>query len=181
MGLFSRDRRSNARKIIEEYMPQYLRYSEHRFPTLSEAEREDLFMDAVLKFLKKEQSGQYEEQGKLKSFLFQIANGLVINRINHLKMKTEKVEKVNAGMYEARVALSTEEHAHLQFFFDKILKQLKPLDQTIVIYRFVYNYSYEVIAERLSLPSPEAAKSRWNYIKSKIKPVLDQNKDIFLD
>ena len=162
-------------------MPKYLNYSKHRFPSLSEAEREDVFMDAVLKLLKKMKEGAYTEQGKMKSLLFKIANGLAINRINELKNKGEVTHKVGTALYGHEQELSKEEIEHLAYYFDKVLKQLKPADQEIVIYRFTYGYTFEAIANHMNLSSTDAAKSRWNYVKKKIKTILDKNKDTFLD
>ena len=161
--------RSAVNLLLERALPALKRFTRGRIPAYSRgnADTEDVVQDAVVQTLKRINTFEYRDVGALQAFLRQV----VVNRIRDIvRMVQRRGVPEDVPEHLANTDLSPLETAIMRqrtkVFLDA-MKQLKPIDRELIVWRVELGYSYE-IAQRLGGSANEASA------RMRVKRALDK-------
>lgn len=168
-----------AELLLERIMPGVRRWACGRLPhyVRGDADTEDVLQDAVLSTLKGLKRFRHDTVGGLQAYL----RTSVINRIrdlirgsNRRGVQLEMVdEHVDGQASPAERALARE---RLDDFLDA-MRQLKPADRQIIIWRVELGYSAEEIAARLGKSRAAAGMSVGRAMK-RLADIMNTNRPV---
>lgn len=175
-------------ELVDYYLPQYLKWvSKNSYPFSSDV-IEDIFMDAIITFYKAVREGTFQyrrssrgsfikKQASIKTYLFDICKKRLINANEHYKVRLKHQENIQEKIKFEDILNPSRKvfQDDRKKILDEALNKLPNTEKQILIFRYYYNYSMEVIAERLDLKNKDVAKTlRYKAVK-KLKGIIAEN------
>lgn len=129
--------------LIQKYYPEILRYCV--FQVQNTAQAEDITQDTFLAFVKNFHT--YRHRGKCRSYLFSIAHNLCVDLFRKQSRRVFEQSEESMDQYTSD-KVNKDVSIHMSFY----LKQLQSMDQEILLLRFYYDFTFQEVANVLSMP-----------------------------
>lgn len=140
----------------------------------------DIFQDTFIKVIKTLKSGSYSEQGKFLPWIIRISNNLIMDHFRMLKNKSLLHKSIDDDFFGTILdeSLSIENELifnQIQEDLNKILKELPPEQEEVVILSIYNNMTHKEIAE-LKKISINTSLGRMRYAIKNLRKIIERNR-----
>jgi len=182
------EQKITANDICEKYTDQMISYAMKFFYNKQDAE--DVVQDALVRVIKNIEKFIGKPEYEIKALLRMYTKNVAITRYNKLKKEgliqyideLEHLDSDDTYKYDTCRIDAIDETLESNNNFDsdvnvlwKYVRNLKDLDQQIIIYRFHYNYTVREISKELQIPE-STVSTKLNRALKKIRKILEEKK-----
>ena len=158
-------------KLYDQHRTRFLIWGKRKFP-LEQTALVDIYQDAVIILYQNVAEGKVTElSSSLETYLFGIAKHLCLRELRRRKRAITQEDEIP----EVAVApefLRKEEKDHHQTLLQEGLRLLGSNCRQMIEFFYYYNFSHEVIADRLSYKSANAVKTQKHRCMQQLKDLL---------
>lgn len=158
-------------KLYDQHRTRFLIWGKRKFP-LEQTVLVDIYQDAVIILYQNVAEGKVTElSSSLETYLFGIAKHLCLRELRRRKRAIGQEDEIP----EVAVApefLQKEEQDHRQTLLQEGLRLLGSNCRQMIEFFYYYNFSHEVIADRLSYKSANAVKTQKHRCMQQLKNLL---------
>lgn len=158
----------NWQQFVKVTGPRLYRYF---LGTFSVSMASDLVQETLIRLVQKQRSGEYDsEKGDLQAYAFGIARFV---RLEAIKRGTELDLVVDENILDVSVSNkfdSSDQVIYLRW----AIKQLKPIEQEIILLMIDADYQLDQIAKHLNIPLG-TVKSHVHRAKTQLRQIMGEN------
>lgn len=140
--------------------------------TNNQQDAEDVFAEAISIYWVKSKQGKIKNSKNIPAYVFTIARNLHFTKIKS-DVKTEDIHKINPNsLLIDNIWTRKPEEKEKTEKIKNCLNELNEGCRQLLIYKYVYHYSYEELAEKLGRNSADSLKTQTYRCLKKLKELM---------
>lgn len=158
-------------QIYQQYRPSFLQWAARHYP-LAEPELLDVYQDAVIILYQNVVEEKVTElRSTISTYLFGIAKNLILKKLRKQKRTAVRLDEIPEVAVAPQFLQKSEEEDQ-QYHIRQALSRLGGTCRQILEFFYYYEFSLEVIAERLDYKNSNTVKAQKHRCMKQLEEVL---------